>query len=411
MDTTGAGQSDHMIIGIGYSDERAGHLGTPMYASYDTWHDTVRWQEYAPMAVGQPWGIADAIYFNVFTDAERLSNDNLATPLNISAVPYQKSQDILYATSGNEDNLVPNCYDDPSVYLVSGSTLWYEYTSGGNKTINLDTLGSDYDTYIAVWQGDKNNLQPVACNDDITSYQYQSALSFHATAGVTYYIEIGNFMGWDYTNFPSGSLAGTKEETEITSKSAHTLKFQATSFADVNSAYWSWNYIEGLYNAGITGGCGNGNYCPETTVDRAQMAVFLLKAEHGNAYSPPTAIGAFVDVPTDYWAAAWIEQLAAEGITEGCGNGNYCPNSPVNRDQMAVFLLKAKYGNSYSPPAAIGRFGDVSTDYWSANWIEQLANESITGGCDSTNYCPSSSVNRDQMAVFLVKTFGLSTLP
>lgn len=411
VDTTGAGQSDHMVIGIGYSDERSGHVGTPMYASYDTWYHTVRWQEYAPMAAGQPWGIADAVYFNLFSNAERLSNDDLATPLNISAVPYQKSQDILYATQGSEDKPVPNCYDDnPSEYLLGSSTLWYEYTPGANKTVNLDTLGSDYDTYIAIWQGDKSNLQPVACNDDVVLYQErQSSLSFDAVAGETYYFEVGEY--WGYTYSGSGSLEGAKEGSEIVSESAHTLQFQTASFTDVNSAYWAWNYIEGLYDAGITGGCGSGNYCPGTTVDRAQMAVFLLKAEHGNTYSPPAATGTFGDVPTDYWAAAWIEQLAAEGITGGCGNGNYCPDSPVSRDQMAVFLLKAKYGNTYSPPGATGTFGDVSTDYWSAAWIEQLATEGITGGCDATNYCPSSSVNRDQMAVFLVKTFELSTLP
>jgi hypothetical protein len=36
-----------------------------------------------------------------------------------------------------------------------------------------------------------------------------------------------------------------------------------------------------------------------------------------------------------------IEQLAAEGITGGCGNGNYCPGDPSTRGQMAVFLTKA----------------------------------------------------------------------
>ncbi|MBI5296141.1 MAG: hypothetical protein HY869_11755, partial [Chloroflexi bacterium] len=39
--------------------------------------------------------------------------------------------------------------------------------------------------------------------------------------------------------------------------------------------------------------------------------------------------------------AAWIEQLAAEGITGGCGGGKYCPKQVVNRAQMAVFLVKA----------------------------------------------------------------------
>ncbi len=198
-------------------------------------------------------------------------------------------------------------------------------------------------------------------------------------------------------NFMSG-------ETYVVSKSA-------PIFADVPATYWAWYYIEQLYSNGVTGGCSTSplSYCPETTVTRAQMAVFLLRGEHGSTYAPP-AVGSstgFADVPTDYWAAAWIKQLAEEGITGGCGNGNYCPATPVTRDQMAIFLLRTKHGNAYTPPAATGVFADVPTDYWAAAWIEQLATEGITGGCGGGNYCPRNVVNRAQMAVFLVKTFNL----
>jgi hypothetical protein len=117
----------------------------------------------------------------------------------------------------------------------------------------------------------------------------------------------------------------------------------------------------------------------------------------------------FGDVQPTYWAAAWIKQLAAEGITGGCGNGNYCPEAPVTRAQMAVFLLRSKYGTSYSPPAVGNNtgFGDVQPSYWAAAWIKQLVTEGITAGCGGGNYCPESSVTRAQMAVFLVKTFNL----
>ena len=182
-------------------------------------------------------------------------------------------------------------------------------------------------------------------------------------------------------------------------------------FADVPLDYWAWDWIERLYKAGVTGGCSVTplNYCPDSTVTRAQMAVFLLKGMHGSSYTPP-AVGAgsgFTDVATDYWAAAWIKQLAAEGITGGCGAGIYCPDATVTRAQMAIFLLKAKHGSSYSPPAATGVFTDVPVGYWADKWIEQLASEGITGGCGTGIYCPDNSVTRAQMAVFLVKTFNL----
>jgi uncharacterized protein YjiK len=186
-------------------------------------------------------------------------------------------------------------------------------------------------------------------------------------------------------------------------------------FTDVPLDYWAWSYVERIYEAGITSGCKSSPmmYCPSTTVTRDQMAVFLLKGKHGSSYVPPAATGMFADVPQDHWAAAWIEELAKEGITSGCSvtpqASWYCPGTEVTRDQMAVFLLKAKHGSGYMPPAATGDFADVPQSYWAAAWIEQLAAEGVTSGC-ATNplkYCPSASVTRDQMAVFLVRNFNL----
>ena len=180
-------------------------------------------------------------------------------------------------------------------------------------------------------------------------------------------------------------------------------------FADVPFTYWAGAYIEILYYNGITGGCSTNplRYCPENSVSRAQMAVFLLRSKHGSLYTPPAATGTvFADVPANYWAAAWIEQLYAEGITGGCGNNNYCPETPISRDQMAVFLLRAEHGAAYTPPAPTGIFADVPVTHWAAAWIERLAAEHITSGCGGGNFCPAVVVSRAQMAVFLFNVFG-----
>jgi hypothetical protein len=116
----------------------------------------------------------------------------------------------------------------------------------------------------------------------------------------------------------------------------------------------------------------------------------------------------FGDVPSNAFAAAWIERLAAEGIASGCGGGNYCPGASVTRAQMAVFLLKALVGSSYNPPAATGtRFTDVPANAFAAAWIEDLADRGITSGCGNGKYCPGSANTRAQMAAFLVTTFSL----
>jgi hypothetical protein len=182
----------------------------------------------------------------------------------------------------------------------------------------------------------------------------------------------------------------------------------AGTFQDVPSGYWAIDFIRILATSGVTGGCGSGNYCPEDPVTRAQMAVFLERGMRGSDFVPPAPAGnVFLDVTAEDFAAAFIEQLFSDGITGGCGGNNYCPGDPVTRAQMAVFLLRARYGASYAPPPANGVFDDVSLSYWAAAWIEQLATEGITGGCGTGNYCPEDPVTRAQMAVFLVRTFGL----
>ena len=221
----------------------------------------------------------------------------------------------------------------------------------------------------------------------------------------------GSFLRLDVVNNGSiKDLALNPLGAGFTSGEIYTV-IKPDTFADVPNTYWANSYIERLYNAGITSGCTASplNYCPDSTVARAQMAVFLLKGMHGLGFTPP-AVGAgtgFTDVATYYWAAAWIKQLAAEGITGGCGTGIFCPDATVTRAQMAIFLLKAKHGASYSPPAATGVFTDVPMSYWAASWIEQLASEGITGGCGAGTYCPDADVTRAQMAVFLVKAFSL----
>jgi len=180
-----------------------------------------------------------------------------------------------------------------------------------------------------------------------------------------------------------------------------------SDFLDASEASFFYPYVVSLVANGVTAGCGGGNYCPSADVTRAQMAVFLLKGKHGLCYTPPPCGGAFTDVACPSQFADWIEALATEGITGGCGGGNYCPGNPVRRDQMAVFLLKASHGSTDAPPACAGAFSDVACPSPFADWIEQLAAEQITGGCGTGIYCPLSNNTRGQMAVFLTKTFTL----
>ncbi len=78
---------------------------------------------------------------------------------------------------------------------------------------------------------------------------------------------------------------------------------------------------------------GNTSFDGETTLGAVRIFYDLQ-------VSPAPASATFNDVPVSDPAFQFIEALVASGVTAGCGGGNYCPDSPVTRRQMAVFLAK-----------------------------------------------------------------------
>ena len=100
------------------------------------------------------------------------------------------------------------------------------------------------------------------------------------------------------------------------------------------------------------------------------------------------------------------------GVTAGCATNplRYCPDELVTRAQMAAFLLRARHGAGYVPPAPTAQtFADVPLGHPFAAWIYRLAAEGVTTGCATSPslYCPDSAVTRAEMAVFLVRAFNL----
>jgi len=77
---------------------------------------------------------------------------------------------------------------------------------------------------------------------------------------------------------------------------------------------------------------GNGTSCP---------TFLFAEIWWKRVVSPPPGSADFLDVPTSSPQFQFIEALYHSGITAGCGGGNYCPNNPLTRGQMAVFLAKA----------------------------------------------------------------------
>lgn len=176
-------------------------------------------------------------------------------------------------------------------------------------------------------------------------------------------------------------------------------------FTDDNESIFQAD-IEWLADEGITAGCNppaNDRFCPNEPVTRGQMAAFLVRALNLPA---ATSTDVFVDDDTSVFEAD-IDRLAASEITRGCNpprNDRFCPDSPVTRDQMAAFLVRAM---GYSD-AHHDLFIDDDGSVFEAD-INKLASADVTRGCNppaNTLFCPTQAVTRGQMAAFLHRALG-----
>ncbi|MCP4305958.1 MAG: hypothetical protein GY788_14000 [bacterium] len=179
-----------------------------------------------------------------------------------------------------------------------------------------------------------------------------------------------------------------------------------SGFLDVPPGHLFEQDITWLADEAITLGCNppvNDLYCPDRPVTREQMATFLVRALD----LPPTSNAPFSDTAGSVHFAD-INALAAAGITLGCNppaNDRYCPAASVNRGEMAAFLVRAL---DLTDDGGGNSFVDDDGSVFEMD-IAKLAAAEITLGCNppvNNRFCPTDTVSRAQMAAFLHRGLG-----
>ncbi|MDE0370250.1 MAG: S-layer homology domain-containing protein [bacterium] len=151
-------------------------------------------------------------------------------------------------------------------------------------------------------------------------------------------------------------------------------------------------------------GCDQG-LCPREPLRRWEMAVWLVRVLD-RANPSAAASSTFADVDAGLWWAPYTERLAQRQVTAGCALNppRFCPDQTVNRAQMAAFLVRA-----FNLPAAPA-FGFVDTlGNTLQTQIDALAAAGVTAGCglNPLRYCPGKPVTRAEMATFLARATGI----
>lgn len=296
--------------------------------------------------------------------------------------------------------------------------------AGHTATNNKLFLVSGYDgfsPYAAVHQFIDDTLTTSQPTDDLP-YMTESPASGTVGAGSSQVVSV-NFDTTTSTKFGlHAAQLVVNNSTPYGTQAVGTLLTKA--FLDVAEGAFGDREIHGLAGARITYGVPGDNYAPNSSVSRAEMAIFLTRATQGYAFIPPfpgPGLNSFADVTYDHWAANYIEFIydpASYGainpipaLTNGCSAAplNYCPDQPTTRGEMAIFITRAAFGGTqYLAPSPV--FGDVPAGHPYRGYIEKIYLEGVTSGCGDGNFCPDRAITRAEMAIFIVRAFNIPYL-
>jgi photosystem II stability/assembly factor-like uncharacterized protein len=188
-------------------------------------------------------------------------NDNFANATNITALVFSDTQDTSGATTEPADPLPPCASQYSSANGNTGghpnglyNTIWYKFTPIFSANLEIDTIGSNYDTVLSIWTGTGTSettltATNVACNDNIQQgVIIQSQLSsIPLTANTTYYIMVSSFgppdpnpialggksqfnFSYNFGNYPSPVLTSILPTSASSGDPAFTLTINGSSF-------------------------------------------------------------------------------------------------------------------------------------------------------------------------------------
>ena len=247
--------------------------------------------------------------------------------------------------------------------------------SGGSYVVGTKvclTATPDVGWLFGAWSGatlDASNCLVMNANDSVTAFFVQTTAEFNDVPPIAVYFDAANLMF--EAGVTTGCIQGTTPQTRsfcpsdnvtrqemaafivraVTGTTTPAIYNPLPYFTDVPATNLFFPHIQKLMDLEITTGCGTGLFCPTDTIPRWEMAIFMIRARlmlYGATFTT-AATPYFADVPTNVEGNGmpfpFIQRSYEEHITNGCGTNplDYCPDDPVTRGEMALFIIRALF--------------------------------------------------------------------
>ena len=179
---------------------------------------------------------------------------------------------------------------------------------------------------------------------------------------------------------------------------------QNMPFSDVDASDWFYDSVQYVYENSMMSGTGEDTFSPDTTTTRG-MIVTILHSMEGK----PAAKGqTFGDVAADQYYANAVAWASANGIVSGYSNGNFGPNDPITREQMAAILYKyAIYKDrdvSAGEDTNILSYDDaLEISEYAVPAIQWAVADGLMSGTSASTLSPTGSATRAQVATILMQ--------
>ena len=180
-----------------------------------------------------------------------------------------------------------------------------------------------------------------------------------------------------------------------------TVSASAAAFRDVPTGHWAEKEIQRCVENGFFNGQSETHFGLGQKMSRSAFAVVLCRFfgwETGTAAEPT-----FSDVPADAWYAGAVEAAVQHGAIIN-PSGEFRPNDPITREELAVMLVRAL---EYDDIAGLAQdlpmpFTDVTT---SPGYITMAYDLGLVNGTTATTFAPNNTATREQVAVILMRLY------